>query len=93
MRGLWSSLEGLLSVLVAMGSFFIVVGDAVVELWGRGDELLAILAAVGFPITFIIWPWRHEAFGIPLWIFFVAGVVSYFAAMAVVRRVGSPSQS
>ena len=92
MRDLWSPL-GLLAVLVAMGSFFIVVGDAVVELWGRGDEVLAILAAVGFPITFVVWPWRHEAFGIPLWIFFVAGVVSYFAAMAVVGRAGSASQS
>ena len=74
---LWSALQGLFFVLIAIASLVIVVGDAVIDLWQRGDEVLAILAAVGFPITFLIWPWRHETFGIPLWIVFLAGVISY----------------
>lgn len=51
------------------------------DLW-RGDYIWAILAVIGFPITFIIWPWNHEPFGTPsgCW------VAAYASAMAD-RRV------
>lgn len=71
----------LLIGLVARALFWVGLGviviDAVVELWNRGDGALAVAAAIFFPVTFIVWPWTHEAFGYPLWIVLVAAVIAY----------------
>jgi hypothetical protein len=85
---LWVAIQRLLFTLIAIGSVVIVVGDAAVELWGRGDEIWAIVAVVLFPVTFLVWPWTHEAFGVPLWVFFLAGTVSYSIINAWDRSVG-----
>ena len=74
------ALDGLLFALllrlVVWGAFAVIVGDAVVGFWERGRELLAGLALVFFPVTFVVWPWVHEAFGRPLWIAALAAVVA-----------------
>jgi hypothetical protein len=74
---LWVAIQRLLFTVIAVGAVVIVVGDAAIELWGRGDEVWAVVAVIGFPITYVVWPWTHEAFGLPLWVFFIAGIVSY----------------
>lgn len=88
MLGAWVAIQRLFFTVVAVGAIGIVVGDAVIELWSDGRELLAILAGVGFPITFLIWPWTHEMWGIPLWIFFIAGFVSFSIINAYDRSMG-----
>ena len=89
----FNSILALLLMLVAVASLVIVVGDAVVELWGDGRHILSVLAAVGFPITFVIWPWTHEAFGIPLWAVFIAGVVSFKLASFWTERAGPEARA
>jgi hypothetical protein len=73
----FNSVLSLLLTIVAMGAVLLVVGDAAVELWRDERAVLAILAVVGFPMTFVVWPWTHEAFGIPLWIVFIAGTIAF----------------
>lgn len=74
------ALDGLLFALllrlVVWGAFAVVVGDAVGDLWRRGHEILAVVSLVFFPVTFVVWPWLHEAFGRPLWLALVAAVVA-----------------
>ena len=72
-----STVIGLLARAVMWGMFIIIVGDAVVTLWDRGDEVLAVLAVIFFPATIFIWPWTHEAFGYPLWIAFLIAAIAY----------------
>lgn len=63
----------------------IIVVDAVRQLGDRGDEALAVAAAIFFPITFLVWPWTHEAFGYPLWILIVIAIVAYSISTFVGR--------
>jgi len=71
-----NSILALLLVLLGIAALVVIVGDAVIELWGDDRQLLAILALIGVPITLFVWPWTHEAFGIPLWPVLIAGVVA-----------------
>lgn len=73
----FNSLLALLLTLLAAAAVIIIVGDAVVELWGDDRPFLAILALIGFPIAFVIWPWTHEAFGLPLWPLFIAALIAF----------------
>ena len=78
-------LFALLLRLVVWAAFVVVVGDAVATLWERGREVLAIIALVFFPATFVVWPWLHEAFGQPLWLALVAAVVAQTVSFAASR--------
>lgn len=73
----WIATQRLVFTVITIGALVVVVGDAVIALWNDGRHVLSILAGVGFPITFVVWPWTHEAWGIPLWVLFAAGVVSF----------------
>ena len=79
-------LFGLLLRLVVWTSFAVVVGDALIELWERGRHLLALLAALVFPVTFLVWPWTHEAFDRPLWAAVVAAFVAQLLSFTLVLR-------
>ena len=78
-------LFALLLRLVVWAAFVVVVGDAVVSLWERGREVLAVVALVFFPVTFVVWPWLHEAFGRPLWLALVGAIVAQTLSFAVSR--------
>lgn len=77
--GVFVGLQALLVGLAAIGAPAIVVQDAVIDLWNRGEHTWSVMAAVGFPITFVVWPWTHEAWGFPLWIVFIIGSVCFGA--------------
>jgi hypothetical protein len=68
---------GLVARAVVWGCFLVIVGDAVVTLWQRGQYVLAFVAAGVFPATIIIWPWTYSAFGVSLIVFFVAAAIAY----------------
>jgi hypothetical protein len=69
----------------------VIVGDAVLDLWERGSRILAVLAGIFFPVTVLVWPWLHDAFGYPLWLAIVAAIAAQslsFTATAG-ERVGA----
>ena len=70
-------LVGLIARALVWAAFALIVGDALITLWDRGEYALAVAAAILFPITIFLWPWTHQAFGHPLWWAFVIAAVAY----------------
>ena len=70
-------LAGLLARAVFWAAVGVIVVDAALTLWRNGRQALAVAAAILFPITILVWPWTHEAFGYPLWLAFVIAAVAY----------------
>lgn len=76
---------GALARLLGLIALWLIVGDAVTELWRRGDEVLAVVAAIFFPITAVVWPIAEtgaQVFGLTCWWLLIVLVVSF-----VVSRV------
>jgi len=59
---------------VAMVAVYV---DALVVLAKRPNWGLFFGALIAFPITILVWPWKHTAFGVPLWIVGVVMLVAY----------------
>jgi hypothetical protein len=76
---------GLLARLFFFVCFAFVEIDALVTLAHRSDWNLFFWALIGFPITVLVWPWTHWAFGVPLWIIGVTMLVSYPVSTIVGR--------
>jgi hypothetical protein len=70
---------GVIARMVTYAAFVVIVGDAVLTLIQRGGGgiVTAVFALGFFPVTIVVWPWTHEAFGVSLIVFFVAAVVAY----------------
>lgn len=68
---------GVIARAIVWICFAVIVGDAVVTLFHRGNGVLGVLAAIFFPITVFVWPWTHRAFGMSLIVFFVVAAVAY----------------
>jgi DNA-binding response OmpR family regulator len=83
-HGWVASIAALLTALAAVAAPLIIVTDAVIDLVRDERYVLGLLALVGFPITFVVWPWTHGAFGIPLWPVLITGVVS----LSIRKRIG-----
>jgi hypothetical protein len=77
-------LIGVCARLMMWACIVVIVGDAATTLWQRGEHGLAFFSVVLFPATTFIWPWIHDAFGLPLWI---AGIVA-LAAYPISTFVG-----
>jgi hypothetical protein len=71
------TLIGVVARLIVYAGFIVIVGDALLTLWERGEYALAVAAAVFFPLTVLFWPWRHDAFGASLIWVFIATVIAY----------------
>lgn len=83
-HGLAVALAALITSLVVIVAPLVIVVHAVTNLVQVGRYLLAAAAAIGFPITFAVWPWTHSLLGIPLWIVFLAAWV----ALIIRRHLG-----
>jgi hypothetical protein len=68
---------GIATRLIVYAGFAIIVGDAVVTLWQRGQYLFALIALGAFPATVFLWPWTHAAFGVSLIWVFAATLIAY----------------
>jgi hypothetical protein len=55
----------------------LIVYEAGTTLWHHGEKALAVASALFFPVTILVWPWKHEAFNHPLWIVLAILFVSY----------------
>ena len=89
-RSLDVLLVALAGRLAFWAAFALIAVDAVVDLWRDGSQALAVLAGLFAPVTFVVWPWQHEAFGAPLWIVFLVAVAARALAVAAVRGLFSP---
>jgi len=92
--GLPRALDALLVALLGRLAFWValvfIAADAVIDLWRDGNRVLAVLAGVFAPLTFVVWPWQHRAFGVPLWIVLLAGVAARALASAAAHGRLSP---
>lgn len=89
-----NSLVAAILALVSVAAVALVVGDAFFDLWANDRRLVAVLALIGFPLTFLIWPWTHEVFGgVPLWTIFIAGVVSFKLASYWIEQAGPAARA
>lgn len=70
-------LIGFVARLAMWAALAVIVVDAVRELWARGEQATAVFAAILFPVTVFVWPWKREAFGRPLWQLLVVALIAY----------------
>ena len=76
----------LLVRLVFWASIAAVTVDAVVDLWQGGRYMVALAAGILFPVTFVVWPWTHKLFGVPLWFAVIAAVVAQSLSSVLAGR-------
>jgi hypothetical protein len=70
---------GSLGALAFAAGLGVIVGDAAHMYWLGDNALLSVLSVVFFPVTYVLWPWTHDAFGYPLWAFFFASLAGWWA--------------